>query len=47
VIAGDGGERYPDTYYNDQWLTAQGLDLEPYRRTLEHLQATGVWLPSH
>lgn len=26
----DGGERYLDTYYNDEWLTAQGLDVGPY-----------------
>lgn len=26
TILCDGGERYADTYYNDQWLAARGLD---------------------
>ena len=25
----DGGERYAGTYYSDDWLAAQGLDLAP------------------
>lgn len=25
----DGGERYTSTYYNDDWVAAQGFDLEP------------------
>jgi cysteine synthase A len=27
----DGGERYAHTYFDDEWLAAHGIDLEPYR----------------
>ena len=33
----DGGERYVDTYYDDAWLAAQGIDIAPYTGTLERL----------
>jgi cysteine synthase len=39
----DGGERYAHTYYDDDWLAAQGLDITPYRATLERFAATGDW----
>ncbi len=39
----DGGERYAATYYDDDWLLAQGIDLAPYTRTLESFHDTGVW----
>ncbi|MEV7229019.1 PLP-dependent cysteine synthase family protein [Polymorphospora sp. NPDC051019] len=39
----DGGERYADTYYADEWVAAQGLDLAPYRATVERFLATGTW----
>nr|WP_288145303.1 PLP-dependent cysteine synthase family protein [Hyphomonas sp.] len=31
----DGGERYLDTYYNSDWIKAQGLDLAPYLSQLK------------
>jgi cysteine synthase len=31
----DPGERYLSTYYNDDWVRAQGLDLEPHLSALE------------
>ena len=34
----DGGERYLDSYYNDEWLTQKGFDLGPYQ------DATGQFL---
>jgi cysteine synthase A len=37
----DGAERYTHTYYDDEWLQTQGLDLRPYRQTLDHFLATG------
>jgi cysteine synthase A len=37
AIAGDCGDRYTDTYYNDAWLDEQGLEPDPYRRVLEGL----------
>jgi len=39
----DGGERYAHTYYDDGWLAERGIDLAPYRATLEHFTATGEW----
>jgi cysteine synthase len=43
----DGGERYGHTYYDDEWVRAQGLDLAPYRATVEGFLATGDWQPPH
>jgi cysteine synthase len=39
----DPGDRYLDKYYSDDWLAAQGLDIEPYSRTLSTFLATGDW----
>ncbi|MFY1688564.1 PLP-dependent cysteine synthase family protein [Plantactinospora sp. WMMB782] len=39
----DGGERYTDTYYSDEWVTGRGLDLAPYRSTVERFLGTGEW----
>ena len=30
----DAGERYAQTYFDDRWLTEQGIDLAPYRDRL-------------
>ena len=39
----DSGERYANTYYSDEWVTANGLDLAPYTATVERFLATGTW----
>jgi cysteine synthase A len=39
----DGGERYGNTYYDDAWLSAQGLDVAPYLATLDAFLETGAW----
>jgi cysteine synthase A len=39
----DGGERYTDTYYSDDWVTAQGLDLAPHRATIDRFLLDGIW----
>jgi cysteine synthase A len=39
----DGGERYAHTYYDDEWLAAQGIDIAPYLATLEAFTTTGEW----
>ncbi|GAB2928496.1 PLP-dependent cysteine synthase family protein [Micromonospora polyrhachis] len=39
----DGGERYTDTYYADEWVAGQGLDLAPHLATIERFLATGTW----
>jgi cysteine synthase A len=37
----DGGERYAHTYYDDGWVTRQGLDLEPYYLRLAEFFESG------
>lgn len=37
----DSGDRYSSTYYDQRWLTDAGLDIDPYRRLLEHFLDTG------
>ena len=31
----DGGERYGHTYYNNDWIAAQGFDLASHERSLD------------
>jgi cysteine synthase A len=37
----DDGERYRDTYYNQDWLDSRGFDLAPYRKQLDTFYQTG------
>jgi cysteine synthase A len=37
----DGGERYANTYYNDEWLAEQNLDIEPYAAMFEEFLSSG------
>ena len=39
----DSGDRYASTYYDDRWLEENGLDIDPYRRALEHFLDTGEY----
>lgn len=39
----DGGERYHNTYYNDEWLAAHNLDLAPHKETVEAFLSAGEW----
>ncbi|MEU4155555.1 PLP-dependent cysteine synthase family protein [Actinoplanes sp. NPDC026670] len=39
----DGGERYADTYYSDDWVATQGLELSPYSRVIERFMDGGDW----
>ena len=39
----DGGERYAGTYYDADWLAAQGLDPAPWRAKLQDALITGAW----
>ncbi len=40
----DSGDRYAGTYYDDAWVAATGLDLAPYRATLDRFARTGEWV---
>ena len=37
----DPGERYLDTYYDPDWVVAQGLDPAPFSARLERFSAVG------
>jgi cysteine synthase A len=39
----DGGDRYGGTYYNDDWVRAEGLELEPYGAALETFLERGAF----
>ena len=39
----DSGDRYASTYYDGRWLEENGLDIDPYRRALEHFLDTGEY----
>ncbi|WP_112226691.1 L-cysteine desulfhydrase Cds1 [Lentzea atacamensis] len=39
----DGGERYANTYYDDSWVAAQGMDLDPCLERLNNFHRTGNW----
>jgi cysteine synthase len=39
----DAGDRYGHTYYSQEWLAAQGLDLADSRSTVESFLDTGSW----
>jgi cysteine synthase A len=41
----DGGERYAGTYFDDGWVAAQGLRLDPYLATIDRFLTTGRWIP--
>jgi cysteine synthase A len=38
----DGGERYAGTYYNDDWVREQNLELAPYAAALETFMSSGA-----
>jgi cysteine synthase len=39
----DRGERYAHTYFDDGWVADQGLEIGPYRATIERFLTTGGW----
>ncbi|SEK73925.1 PLP-dependent cysteine synthase family protein [Rhodococcus maanshanensis] len=39
----DGGERYAGTYFNDEWVRGEGIDLAAPTEVLESFAATGRW----
>ncbi len=43
TLACDPGDRYLDTYYDDDWLWANGYDLSPHLAQLERFFASGCW----
>ena len=39
----DGGDRYAGTYYDDAWVSGQGLDLAPCHQALETFLEDGAF----
>src|SRR3954447_4375975 len=39
----DGGDRYAGTYYSDDWVDEQGLELTPYTQALERFLERGAF----
>ncbi|MFI5605853.1 PLP-dependent cysteine synthase family protein [Amycolatopsis sp. NPDC051903] len=37
----DGGDRYAHTYYDDEWLAEQGIDIAPYRAKFDEFLISG------
>ncbi|HEY2057711.1 PLP-dependent cysteine synthase family protein [Amycolatopsis sp. NBC_01480] len=37
----DGGERYANTYYSDEWLAEQDIDITPYRAKFDEFLLSG------
>ena len=40
----DSGERYSHTYYNEDWLQANGFDLDPHVKRIEQIGHSAVWI---
>ena len=43
TILCDGGERYADTYFDDDWVAGEGIDLMGPAAVLDRFAATGEW----
>jgi cysteine synthase A len=39
----DGGDRYSGSYYNDAWVSGQGLELAPHTEALETFLESGTF----
>jgi cysteine synthase A len=46
TLACDPGDRYLDTYYDANWLAANGHDIEPEMRRMRAFVETGRWEPA-
>lgn len=43
TLLADGGERYADTYFSDEWLAQQGIDPAQPAATLAEFERSGSW----
>ncbi len=43
TLIADSGDRYDDTYFDDDWLTSQGLDLSSATAVLAEFERSGCW----
>jgi cysteine synthase A len=43
TLLADSGDRYADTYFNDDWVSAQGLDTAGPAAVLAEFERSGSW----
>jgi cysteine synthase len=43
TLLADSGDRYADTYFSDEWLSAQGLDPSEWTEVLVEFERSGRW----
>lgn len=43
TLLADSGDRYADTYFNDEWLASAGLDPAESSKVLAEFELTGAW----
>ncbi len=44
TLLADSGDRYADTYFSDEWVSAQGLDLTGPAEALVEFERTCTWI---
>ena len=44
TLIADSGDRYADTYFSDEWVSAQGLDLTGAAQALVQFESNSSWL---
>ena len=44
TLIADSGDRYADTYFSDEWVGAQGLDLTDPARALVEFESNSSWV---
>jgi len=44
TLACDSGDRYLRTYYDDSWIRANGVEIDPWLDRLRRFHATGEWV---
>ena len=43
TLIADSGDRYVDTYFDDEWLTSNGLDTSSASNVLSEFERSGTW----
>ena len=43
TLLADGGDRYADTYFDDEWVAGEGLDPSDFASVLVEFERSGSW----
>jgi cysteine synthase A len=43
TLLADSGDRYADTYFDDDWLASQGLHIADFSAALTEFEKSGRW----